>query len=372
MTDKDESKSVTLIPGGRRLVIGWTLAMSLLGLFTAVYVSTSMRSNRLASDERHRQRMDPSVRESGVTDDEAELPTDAKPVEVLTGIYVDRISELSVKDAKWTVDFYVWFRWRGDMVSPGKDFHIVDGSVDSTNLDDEFHDGDEHYERYRVAATITKFFDVTRFPLDDHLLTINIEHPSYLRRDMIFVSDNSSSISSRARVSAYRIVGLEAVEKPHAYRTTRGDPRLPANFRGVHSQFRIGLQLVRDGWGFFLKMFQGLFASLAVAMAVFFIKPTDVDPRFGLGVGAFFASIANSYITSGLIPDTGVMTLADIINGLAMVTIFLTMVQSVVSLYVYDIKGDEKLSRQYDYVSFWLFVIGTLGINVLVPFAAAG
>lgn len=38
-------------------------------------------------------------------------------------------------------------------------------------------------------------------------------------------------------------------------------------------------------------------------MLAFFIKPTDVDQRFGLGVGALFAAIANTYITSSLVPE---------------------------------------------------------------------
>ena len=89
-------------------------------------------------------------------------------------------------------------------------------------------------------------------------------------------------------------------------------------------------------------------------------------------MGAFFASMANSYVTSSLIPDTGVMTLADIINGLAMATIFLTIVQSVVSLYLYDILEQEELSRRFDKWSVWTFGFGILLVNVVIPVAARG
>jgi hypothetical protein len=49
-------------------------------------------------------------------------------------------------------------------------------------------------------------------------------------------------------------------------------------------------------------MFQALFASVAIALIVFFIKPIHVDPRFGLGVGAFFAAVGNNIFVGSMLP----------------------------------------------------------------------
>jgi hypothetical protein len=359
-------------PKGRRLVTLWTAAMASMALVAGVVISMAMYNNRASALRIHQERMDPAVLESGLKEDEAKLPATAHPTQVTTGIYVDRIPELKIKESNWTVDCYIWFRWKGNEIHPGENFQVVGGWIEERQKVDEYVSGDEHYERYRVVAKITKSFDVRRFPMDEHLLTINIEHPAYKRAEVIFVPDTSSSVSSRVQVVGYRIAGSQIVEKPHAYSTTLGDPRLPKDFRAVHSQFRMGIDLKRDGWGFFFKLFQGLLASLALAMVAFFIRPTDLDPRFGLGVGAFFASIASTYITSSLIPDTGVMTLADILNGIGMVTIFMTTVQSVVSLRVYETERDEALSKAYDRVSFWVFLLIIAGLGLVVPAVAAG
>ena len=359
------------VDGDRRLVILWTVAMLALNVLATVAFSTSMHRNRAAAERRHTERMAPVALASGVAADDSGLPPGAQPVEMRVGIYVDRISALSLKDSAWSVDFYIWFRWHGKAIDVGEAFDVVDGSITARKKDAEYVDGDEHYLRYRATAEITKLFDVTRFPLDDHLLMISIEHPGLQRSELLFVPDEGSEISSRAGVSAYGLKMAGVVEKPHAYKTRRGDPRLPSDYTSVHSQFRLGISMFRPDWGFFFKLFQGLFAALAVAVAVFFIKPTHVDPRFGLGVGAFFAAAANAYVTSSLIPDTGAMTLADIINGVALVTIFLTVVQSIVSLHIFDNRGEEALSRAYDRVSFWLFAAGTIAFNGAVALAAA-
>ena len=344
--------------------------MLTLSTLSTTLLSTSMHRNRSASHRRHAERLAPDAPESGIATVDPAKPADADP-RVRVGIYVDRISALSLKDSAWTVDFFIWFRWRGNVRDIGEAFEVIDGSITERKKDAECVVGDERYVRYQATAEITKFFDVTRFPLDDHLLVISIEHPTLQRNELLFVPDEGSEVSSRVGVSGYRLALAGVVEKPHVYKTRRGDPRLPSDYQSVHSQFRMGISLRRPDWGFFFKLFQIPFAALAVAIAVFFIKPTHVDPRFGLGVGAFFAAAANAYITSSLIPDTGAMTLADIINGIALATIFLTLVQSIVSLHVFESRGEEQLSRFYDRVSFWLFAVGTVAINVAVALAAA-
>jgi hypothetical protein len=355
------------------LIAIWSIGVGGLVLFTALQIGSAMYSNRTNADRRHEERMNPEVLESGLEPGDAELAVNADPIEVQMGVYIDRIVELSVKETGWTVDFYVWFRWKGDNIKPGEDMQLIDGWIEEKQKEAEFVIDDERYERYRVVARITKFFDVTRFPVEEHLLTINIELGSTLRNSVILVPDEANSaISSRVKIPAFKVVKTKAVEKPHLYKTSLGDPRMASGNRSIRSQFRYGVWVQRDGWGFFFKLFQGLFASIAVAMAAFFIKPTDVDPRFGLGVGAFFASMANTYVTSSLIPDTGVMTLADIINGLAMATIFLTIVQSTISLYLYDILDQEEISKKFDKWSVWTFGIGAVIVNVLIPIAAKG
>jgi hypothetical protein len=132
----------------------------------------------------------------------------------------------------------------------------------------------------------------------------------------------------------------------------------------------MGLWIHRQDSGFYLKMFVPLFTAAGVALIAFFVKPTEVDPRFGLGVGALGAAIVNTYVTSSLVPDTGVMTLADTVNQVGILTIFLSLMQSAISLYLYERKGKKRLSRLFDRVSFVIFLAGYSVINLILPWAA--
>ena len=116
------------------------------------------------------------LRESDLFLEDAALPAGAQPTRVQAGIYLDRIPN-SVSAMP-----------RGRRISTSG----FGGAVPMLH-------------RAKSFWKISKFFDVRRFPLDNHLLTINIEHPAYRRAELLFVADPASSISSRAQVAAYRI-----------------------------------------------------------------------------------------------------------------------------------------------------------------------
>ena len=75
---------------------------------------------------------------------------------------------------------------------PADNFQVVDGWIESKEKKDGFVQGNAHYELYRMIARITAVFDETRFPRDDHLLTICIEDPSYIRQKMVFEADTAN------------------------------------------------------------------------------------------------------------------------------------------------------------------------------------
>jgi len=357
---------------GRGLVALWGALLIGIFIVSGMVLASGERRHKLAAVEQQAAQIDPQAVEPGLTAAEAELPEDARPVEVTTGIYVERIIAVSIKDFEWKVEFYIWFRWDGDQVRLEDGFEVVDGGIESVKKQSEHTEGQSHYELYRVVAQITKFFDVARFPRDDHLMTINIETPAYRRGELLFRADaDNSAVSSRVRVPGYVIDGMVAVEKPHAYKTGRGDPRIPKGTKTTHSQFRCGVKIRRPDAGLYVKMFQALFVACGIALLALFIKPTDVDPRFGLGVGALFAGVANSYITSSLVPDTGVMTLADLVNGVGIAIILMSIVESTISLYLYDRRGSEALSRLFDRVSFWILASGAAALNAALFLAAA-
>jgi hypothetical protein len=156
--------------------------------------------------------------------------------------------------------------------------------------------------------------------------------------------------------------------KPHSYKTTRGDPTLPDDYKATYSTFTYGIWIARPNWGLYLKMFLALFAAVFIALIGFFIKPSD---RFGLAIGSFFAAVANSYITSSLIPDTGTATLADQVNATGIIVIGVVVFQSILSQFFYNKEENVKFGKLFDWVSFAVLLLVFTVLNVALPISAS-
>jgi hypothetical protein len=345
----------------------------LVGFFSVAGLGLAWRqaATRRAESAAERALMDPAAPDPGMTASEPVSSTSARQVTI--GIYLERITALSIRDSRFEVVCDVWFSWTGADFDPVDQLLVVDGTIDAIELLDESHEGDRHYRRYALTAEITKPFRIDHFPLDRHLLLIAFENGSLLRDELVFVPDRvNTAVSSRAAVHGYRLEEHEVVEKPHSYKTSRGEPGISPGAKTTFSQARFGIMIVRDGWGLFLKMFQALFVAVAIALLPCFIRPTHVDPRFGLGVGALFAAVANAYLVDSYTPDTGEFALADMINLLGTVTILLTLVESTLSLHLYDQCDERACSRWLDRASFAVTIVGfTMALALILIGASA-
>jgi len=321
----------------------------------------------------HKARVDPNLTEDGKTQPESKPPAEHEgeiPADVIVGVYVDRISALSMKESYWTVDFYIWFTWKDDNLNPGETFQVVGGEIvkPTPTLIEKKDVNGEHYALYRVIAKITKTFNTTRFPRDDHLLTIHIEDNERPFYQLHYIADEANSnYSSRVNVPGYKVYQQTAVVKPHSYKTNRGDPELPEGYKATYSQFIYGIWIERPGWGLHIKMFLTLFAAVLIPAIGFFTNPTH---RLQVVVGSFFASVASTYISSTVVPDPGIVTLADIINGIGVLTIALILFQTIISQYFYEKQKREDFSDAFDYVTFVVLIGLFIWLNIAIPTAA--
>ena len=361
----------TITRRGYRFVILW--AVGILFLYgIGGYLGVRTLQGYKAETEKFRQTwIESTTTDPDVQAPDIKMPPGAKPIEVLVGIYINRIGEFSIKEAGWTADFDIWFRWTGDGVRPGENFQVVNGQIARREKKAAYARGGEQYERYRVKARIMKYFDPSRFPFSDEALTIQVEDDSRGVEALRYIADERGSGINRLGVPQnLKIVKSLATVKLYKYRSGRGDPRLLVGTEDVHSRFVFAMLGSPPSSSLFVMMFQALFASIAIAFIAFFIKPIHLDPRFGLGVGAFFAAIGNNIFVGTMLPQAERVTLAGMVNGIGLVTIFLTLVQSAISLYMFDTMGRTMLNRFFDKVSFGVFLIGYAVVTLMLVFAA--
>jgi hypothetical protein len=338
----------------RLFLIGWVAILIILGGLAALFTFGPALRNKAVAFTNYQKTLGlPGQGASG------KLP-------VQVGISVEKISDFSIKNVAWNSDFYVWFRWQppadDNAFNPGNTFQVVAGSITNKQKLIDQTDANGHFELYRVSASINYPFDVTRYPVDDHLLRVFIQDPVHPQIQYI-VDRRNSRIDPTIHIPGYQIsrsvMGAETVSTL----SNLGNLSAPLEL----AQFGYGIFIVRQGFGFYLKLFQALFAAVGVALLAGFFKAHE-EIRIELLVGGFFAAVANSYITSTYLPDTGTMTLMDFVNLLGLVTIFLCMIQTVISSRI--AATDKDFSRRFDKISFGLIACLYLGLNIALPLVA--
>jgi len=225
-----------LPPRQRRFLAAWVVGLLVLFTIITLVSLAVVGGERRASQRSHEARMTPGVVEPGLTPPDP-VPATGDFATVMIGLYVDNIDSLSIRDSNWSATFYAWFRWEGAVaLDPARSFQVVDARIDKREVVDSYStEAGTHYQRVRVTARFSKYFNTTRVPLDDHLLTIRIEDAARDVTRLRYVLDPASNVSSRVKIPGYEVIDHQQVIKHHTYRSSYGDPRLddgPAGGRG--------------------------------------------------------------------------------------------------------------------------------------------
>ncbi|HOX43073.1 MAG TPA: hypothetical protein PK668_05730 [Myxococcota bacterium] len=292
-----------------------------------------------------------------------------KPADVRVGMYVVNLYSLSIRDNSFKADVWVWFHWSDPELKPTETFEIPGARIAAKECSEHGLRDGLQYASCKLSIEATQSFDVGAFPFDDQAIHIQLEDKDSEAHRLRYVADVANcSMDSNIVVPGWKLGGTEATVDEHRYCSNFGDLSLPTGSESVYSRFNYSMEFRRAGVTYFLKLLIALFVATAIALLALWIRPTDLDPRFGLGAAALFASVANEYVISGHLPNSDVISTADALHMVSMVVILLTLVESTISLALFY-KGREETSRLLDRCSFGtltaLFVSVCLWVSLL-------
>ena len=175
-------------------------------------------------------------------------------------------------------------------------------------------------------------FDVRRYPLDNHNLPIIVEDSTNQATLLQLVPDQGSLVDPSVAIEGWMVNFQGVNASTHIYPTTYGYRSLGtkgAEFSRL--SFNIGLKR-QNNFISLMKLFWVSILALLLAIGACFVRSNDLDARFGLGLGSIFAAAANTITVSANLPDTPLLTLAEQINMLTVLFIFVSIFLSILSL----------------------------------------
>ena len=249
--------------------------------------------------------------------------------EVQVGVYMESITNVSVANDSWKTKFLLWFRWEGEHWEPseypGETFLIGNGITDSKTLMEEFHENGQHYQLYRITATIEKYFDTTRYPLESHQLKLFIEDDRDMSEVYYSPDKHNSTISPYLNIAGFDIINFDSGLYLNEYTSTMGHPRLEEmEFESKKTlEYVFVTRINRAGYGLFMKAFLSLLAILLwICISLYNCAYNQTDAMGSINTG-IFGVVSSMIVGMNLLSDARGSGLIEYINmfSLAMILI---------------------------------------------------
>jgi hypothetical protein len=270
---------------------------------------------------------------------ESENPPDT----VKVGAYVISLHDINFHEKEYTIRFWLWFVYDNPDFDFAKQLDIPNAKeIAPPEIIIDSIDG-KAWAIMKMKCTMKENWDVRDFPFDYQHLRVQIENTLFDNKNLVFVADTAGSrFDEKEAIDGWRVKNFQVGRRDNDYETGFGDNSNPYQ---IFSTFNIELDIERNAWGLFLKIFIGMYIAFLIAVISFTPHPSELEPRFGLPVGGLFAAVGNKYIIDSLLPETTSFTLVDTLHALTFFAIFSTLMVSAIALKLHDNQKTEKAIR---------------------------
>ena len=289
----------------------------------------------------------------------------AGPDTVKAGAYVISVHDINFHDKEYTIRFWLWFLYDSN---PSFDFTNQLDITNAKSIDDPEAIVDtvagKDWVMLKMKCVMKETWQVHDFPFDKQHLKVEVENSILDNSVLIFKPDlEGSKFATQEGIDGWEIRNFEVSVKENTYQTGFGDPREGRN-RQTFSQFTVEMDIERDAWGLFMKIFLGMYIAFLISIISFTPHPSEMEPRFGLPVGGLFAAVGNKYIIDSLLPESSSFTLVDTLHALTFIAIFATLLVSAIALKQYD-QGKKELAERTNVVGAKIVVALYVSFNVV-------
>ena len=282
---------------------------------------------------------------------------------VKVGIYVTSIHDINFKDKEYTVNFWLWLKYKNKAFDFLQNLEVPQAKSVAKSFSTVDTSNNRIYILMKLQCVMKDSWKISNFPFDRQKLRLSIENSQYDSRSLVFAPDTlGQHYDKRFTLNGWNIDSFDISTGTKVYETAFGDESM-ATPKAEYSNFKIKIGLKRDAGGLFWKMFLGMYIAFLIAYICFYIHADGIDSRFGLSVGSLFAVIGNKYIIDSALPESTSFTLVDTLHGLTLFFIF-----SVITATAYSLKlvkqGKLKKANRFDMITAQVFLAIYVILNI--------
>lgn len=256
------------------------------------------------------------------------------PEEVVVGVYINDIQQLDLQTHSYAMDFYVWLRWKNPDMNPSATLEYMNpfelwGHMPTPLYEEpqDLPDGSK-YMAFRYQGKFNSKLPLEKYPFDVQNLIVEFEDNSMVASDQIFVADDIPiTLNPEMTLPGY-ILGKPSLtihSKP--YPTNFGDTSLTKP--EPYSRVTFSVQVHRPSFTYALKVILPIFLVVICAGLVFFIHPSFVEGRIGMGISALLTLVVLQLTSNSQLPEVDYLMMLDVLYFVAYLYVVLVLAQVV-------------------------------------------
>jgi hypothetical protein len=301
-----------------------------------------------------------------------EAPASAGSSDVVVGVYVNDIQQLDLLSHSYAMDFYVWFRWQNADVNPQATLEFMNpfqlwGHVATPLYEapQDLPDGWK-YMAIRYQGQFNSKLPLEKYPFDDQNLLIEFEDNSGAKDLLKYVADtNPITINEAMTLPGYIIGAPTLVISEKSYPTNFGDTRLEQ--AETYSRVTVSVPVHRPWLTYAIKIILPIFLVAACAGLVYFIQPSFVEGRIGMGITALLTLVALQLTSNSQLPEVDYLMMIDKLYIAAYLFVIASLTQVVITSWA-AYRGDDEVAITRDRKAFKyiasLYLAATVAILV--------
>lgn len=291
------------------------------------------------------------------------------PDTVTIGTYVISVHDINFQQKEYTMRFWLWLLYDNPAFDFARQIDIPNAkSIDPPEVIMDVING-KTWQLMKMKCTMKQNWKVDDFPFDKQRLLVTIENSIFDASQLVFKADEAGSTCDREMtIDGWKITDFRVVTLPREYTTVFGDPRSDM-LHSDYDSFNIIIDIERETWGLFFKIFIGMYIAFLIAILSFAPQVYELEPRFGLPVGGLFAAVGNKYIIDSILPESPSFTLVDTLHTLTFTGIFLILLVSAVSLRFHE-RQQTAFSKRIDFWGSLIILTGYIMLNLFFVWKA--
>ncbi len=280
------------------------------------------------------------------------------------GCYVISLHDLDFPEQQYTARFWLWLI-KDTISNVDKDVEIPNAKemkIDNMIMEKL---GNQGWLQMKLKCIMKQSWNVKHFPFDKQILKIDVENPQFEADELVFKVDSlGKSYDPALFVEGWKITNFKLSTGVSSYKTGFGDNTLKTQ-ESSYAKFTIAIELEREAWELFFKLFLGMYIAFAIAFVSFFVDAEHAEPRFGLPVGGLFSGVGNKYVIDSYLPTSSTLTIVDTLHGLTFVMIFVIIAFSALILQQSEDNKLKNLAKSTNKVVAWSIAIIYFLINAI-------